>query len=550
MMIYCYRCFNPCIGVILDDLYKIILVDDEDEVRGRISSKILAGSGFVVAGTAGNGYDALELIEKYSPHVVLTDIKMPYIDGIELAHIIRRDYPAIKIGFITGYDEFDYAREAIKLNVFTYLTKPLTQDDISVFLRKLKQDLDTEIAENYNRELIQKRYEESIPLIIENTFISILASGTGGREEDIDHLRHNGISLDETAYILGIVNINRNPENWNIIEFQKLKMSVRSRLSALLEQESYVFYSFIFNDNLVYIIKERGISFKNEIDLVFNRMIKTTDLYLSVTIDIGASLTHKTFNELSTAYEESQLALSFNRYNTVSKISWYNQFGEREILPVIFKDSDARKLEHLLRYADDEEIFLFLDELKKQAFSVSARYVNMSLYIVSLISQLSSYSASAGINFNDLTGVDIIELMEKTKNIDQLFLWVEKIVKVLREKTIASRVNNAQRILDQAVQYINEFYCKENLTMEAVCGELGISESYLSQLFKKYKETTFVKLLTSLRMEKAISMLVTTGDRIVEIANACGYQDVYYFSHSFKKYTGLSPKNYREEHTS
>ena len=86
--------------------------------------------------------------------------------------------------------------------------------------------------------------------------------------------------------------------------------------------------------------------------------------------------------------------------------------------------------------------------------------------------------------------------------------------------------------------------------MEAVCGELGISESYLSQLFKKYKETTFVKLLTSLRMEKAISMLVTTGDRIVEIANACGYQDVYYFSHSFKKYTGLSPKNYREEHTS
>ena len=125
------------------------------------------------------------------------------------------------------------------------------------FLRKLKQDLDTEIAENYNRELIQKRYEESIPLIIENTFISILASGTGGREEDIDHLRHNGISLDETAYILGIVNINRNPENWNIIEFQKLKMSVRSRLSALLEQESYVFYSFIFNDNLVYIIKER-----------------------------------------------------------------------------------------------------------------------------------------------------------------------------------------------------------------------------------------------------------------------------------------------------
>ncbi len=532
----------------MSGLYKIILVDDEDEVRGRISSKILEGSGFVVAGTAGNGYDALELIEKYSPHVVLTDIKMPYIDGIELAHIIRRDYPAVKIGFITGYDEFDYAREAIKLNVFTYLTKPLTQEDISSFLKKLKQDLDTEIAENYNRELIKKRYEESIPLILENTFISILASGTGGGKEDIEQLRENGISLDDSTYILGVVHIHRNPDNWSIIEFQKLKLSVRSRLTSLLEQESYSFYSFIFNDNLVYIIKERGSSFKNEIDLVFNRMTKTTELYLSVSIDIGVSLLHKTFNELSNAYDEAQLAVSYNKYNTVTKISWYNQFGEREVLPVVFKESDARKLEYLLKYADDNDLFVFLDELKKQALDVSAQYVTMSLYIVSLVSLLSGYCATAGVSFNDVAGVDIIELLEKTRSIDQLFMWVEKIVRVLRERTIASRVNNAQKILDQAVQYITENFCRENLTMETVCGELGISESYLSQCFKKYKETTFVKLLTSLRMEKAITLLVSTGDRIVEIATACGYQDVYYFSHSFKKYTGLSPKNYREEH--
>lgn len=90
----------------VSEKYKIILVDDEDEVRGRISSKILGDSGFEVVGTAGNGYDALELIEKFSPHVVMTDIKMPYIDGIELARIIRREYPTVRIGFITGYDEF------------------------------------------------------------------------------------------------------------------------------------------------------------------------------------------------------------------------------------------------------------------------------------------------------------------------------------------------------------------------------------------------------------------------------------------------------------
>jgi two-component system response regulator YesN len=160
------------------------------------------------------------------------------------------------------------------------------------------------------------------------------------------------------------------------------------------------------------------------------------------------------------------------------------------------------------------------------------------------------YASSAGMNLNEVSGVNIIEFIEKTRNIDQFFLWIEAIVQKLQECTIASRSNNAQKILEKAVSYVCEFYTEPDLTMEGVCNNLGISESYLSQLFKKYKETTFVKFLTGLRMEKAIELLVNTGDRIVEIANSCGYQDVYYFSHSFKKYTGSAPKKYREDHTS
>ncbi|GAB1455352.1 hypothetical protein MASR2M48_06590 [Spirochaetota bacterium] len=211
--------------------YKIILVDDEDEVRGRISSKISAESGFIVVGTAGNGYDALELIEKHEPQVVLTDIKMPYIDGIELAGIIRRDHPTVRIGFITGFDEFDYAREAIELGVKSYLTKPLTQEDIAAFLLKLKRELDDEIRDNYSREQIQKQYEQSIPLVIENCFVSLLASGASGSSADIEQLRGYGVSLDESPYVVAFAVVERNPESWGIIEFEKLKLSVRSCLA-------------------------------------------------------------------------------------------------------------------------------------------------------------------------------------------------------------------------------------------------------------------------------------------------------------------------------
>jgi Response regulator containing CheY-like receiver domain and AraC-type DNA-binding domain len=526
-----------------------VLVDDEDEVRGRIASNILAESGFEVVGTAGNGYDALELIEKHNPQVVLTDIKMPYIDGIELARIIRRDYPTVRIGFITGYDEFDYAREAIKLNVFTYLTKPLTQEDISGFLVKLKHDLDQEFEENYNRQEITKRYQQSVPLVIENYFVSLLASGASGSEDDIEQLKQYGVSLDESRYLVAFVVVERNPEKWGIIEFEKLKLSVRSRLSTLLNLEGFDFYCFMFHEGIVFVVKEKCSDFGKEIDIVLNRMARTTEYFLSVDIDIGVSLLHRDFSELCRAYEEAGSALSYSKFGAEGHVFYFSQIADRKAEPVNLKDGDARNLEQLLRYGSDAEIAKFFDDLKRQTAQDAAKAGNLNLYVLNLVGLLSNYAASIGIDINELTGGDIIDLMGKIRNLDQLFSWIAVLAKKIRERTSVLRANNAQRLLDQAVSFIQQNYSDPDLTIDDVCDSLGISASYLSQLFKKHKESTFVKFLTAVRMEKAMDRLVSSGDRIVEIAAACGYQDVYYFSHTFKKQVGMPPKKYREENT-
>ena len=114
--------------------YTMIIVDDEEEVKNRIVSKIPADFGFEIVGLASNGYDALELIERVRPNVVITDIRMPFIDGIQLSKIIRREYPKTKIAFISGYDEFSYAKEAIELDVVSYLSKPITEKEVLSFL--------------------------------------------------------------------------------------------------------------------------------------------------------------------------------------------------------------------------------------------------------------------------------------------------------------------------------------------------------------------------------------------------------------------------------
>jgi two-component system, response regulator YesN len=527
--------------------YKIILVDDEDEVRGRISSRISAESGFVVAGTAGNGYDALELIEKHAPQVVLTDIKMPYIDGIELAGIIRRDHPTVRIGFITGFDEFDYAREAIELGVRSYLTKPLTQDDIAAFLHKLKRELDDEIRENYSRERIQKQYEQSIPLIIENCFVSLLASGSAGSKDDIEQLRGYGVSLDESPYVVAFAVAERNPESWGIIEFEKLKLSVRSRLSALLDQEGLEHYCFLFHEGAAFVVKEKGGDFARAIDALLTRMARSTEQFMSVRVSIGVSAPHKDFRQLAKAYEEAASSLSSGRLGSLSPVSHFGQAGERETGFLRLPEGDAKNLEHQLRYGSDEALSRCIEELKADALREARKAGSLNLYAVSLAGLLANYAASLGLDIDELCGGNLLESLSRMRGLEQLFAWLSSISASIRQKGAAAKLGNSQRVLERAGALIHKRYADSELTLDGLCDELAISPSYLSQLFRKYRDSSFVKVLTGVRMERAMALLTTTGDRIVDIATQCGYKDVYYFSHSFKKWTGSSPKKYRED---
>jgi len=531
----------------MDDLYKMILVDDEDEVRGRISSKISSESGFTVVGTAGNGYDALELIEQYSPQVVLTDIKMPFIDGIELAAIIKRDFPTIRVAFISGYDEFEYAREAIELNVTSYLTKPVTQNEISRFLDRLKVELDNEFKEKYSMEVLRKRYEESIPLILDNYFASFLISSRTGKGGDIENLKKYGVSLDDGNYLLSFIQLERTEEAGDVIEFEKLKLSVRSVASSLLDRYKYSYYSFLFADGIVFLIKESDRFFMKNIDSVYYEMIKMSEKYLSVNIDIGISQLHRTFGELSDAYREASEALGYSRFLNAGRIVYIDQLEKSKPKVLSLSEADIKNIEYQVRFGSDSEIRNVMESLKLNALRDNKTVTNYRPYIINMMNILVSFTESVGVDLNEVIGGDILEKMALFRSLEQMFDWTLSALLKLRDLNLQTKMSNSQRLLEKAVQFIDSNYRDPKISMETVCEDLGISISYLSLLFKKEKETTFVKYLTRVRLERAKELLQTTADKIVDIAGQCGYNEVYYFSHSFKKYTGVSPKKYREE---
>ena len=183
--------------------YKIMLVDDEEEVRTSIIRKIdWQDAGFEVIGDAENGKEALEKIEQNEPDVVLTDIRMPYMDGLEMAENIRQRYPSIKIVIFSGFDEFEYAKKAIKLNVIEYILKPVNVEELTAILKKIKKNLDEEIEQKRNVTLLRESYIKSLPALREH-FLNDLIQG--GMEETQIEEKLNEYAIDVAGAVKWVI---------------------------------------------------------------------------------------------------------------------------------------------------------------------------------------------------------------------------------------------------------------------------------------------------------------------------------------------------------
>ena len=528
------------------DYYRLILVDDEDEVRGRISSKISEESGFCVVGTAGNGHDALELIDECSPHVVITDIRMPFIDGLELAAIIKREYPTIRVAFITGYDEFDYAREAVELGVRSYLTKPLTRGDISRFLDSLKKELDEEFRQNTDLEQMKARYKEGLPVVIDSYFAAFLSNPDNPEGQDTRPLQELGITLRETGKLI-LVDVERDENDPDIFRRENRKTLVRNSLRDVFRRRHISYHHFVYQDRIVFLVNSGLQGFSTVLDEALLEAVQTSRMYHNTGIDIGVSGDFRGFPELRGAYLEAWRALDNSRFLNRGRIAYITDLEKNPVPSLTISEEGAGNLEHALRFGTDQDLERVIEAEREQLIARAGPNADFRLYLINLAGIAINFASSTG---GDIVGVnrgDVLETLNTLSNVEQMFDWFAGIAARLREENVRSSMSNSQLSLETAISYLKANYQDPKLSLEATCHHVGISVSYLSLLFKKNTGLTFVKYLTALRMDKARELLKYSGDRIIEIAEKCGYRDVYYFSHSFKKHEGLSPKQYREK---
>ena len=531
------------------DTYAVLLVDDEEEVIQVIMKKInWEGLGFSVIGYANNGMKALEMMEEFQPDVVMTDIKMPYMDGMELSNRIKTEYPATKILIFTGFDEFEYAKEAVHLEVEEYILKPVNSIELTNVLTQLKIKLDQEISEKRNVEILQKCYMESLPLLQAN-FYSTLVEGRIHEDEIPKYLTDYQISFPGPCFCCLVIHTSSSqvPKDMNPL---LLSTSVHNQARERLG-EKWQAKCFSYLGNTILIAQLKNEYEVSELTDECDRFCRYAHRIIGAVVTVGIGQVCRNIMDLPQSYSGAREAVSYRVIYGASRAINMKEIDPQEMSTTDFaSDAELSELFKMIRLksADDvvRAVNQYLDHISFPAKSLQQHHID----IMELVSALYRFSANNDIAPEDFSG-DMRTLYGSLLDLgpDALRKWLVDLSLSFREKLISARSRSTKSIVSRAMEYIRSNYSDEELSLDNICEVLGVSNSYFSTIFKKETGNSFIGCLTDYRMDRAARLLIETNEKSYIIAKSVGYTDPNYFSYVFKRRFGVSPSKYRTEHT-
>ena len=501
-------------------MYTVIVADDEQEIRRSLIRKVDWGSvGFQVIGEAENGAEALELTEKLEPDLLLTDIRMPFISGIELARQVREIRPATQIAFLSGFDDFSYAQQAIQYNIISYLLKPISSSELEKELLKMKEKIDQKFQvfsqPGMRQEHMEKR-EFLTPLLLD---------GFGGELPEEEHR-----ILMKEAISCGLLD-GEEPEALNyavmvtrILDKDGKNCTTRGSVKAIDSiLKKYTKYCSVY-------LQGRVVSLLLATPRGF-------DKYLHILVDDICQSVERIMG----------MSAAANYGKEEGNIHFISDDERTESFDKVMVHQTVEDIENLLRKGRPEEIsgYLqnFFDQVVQHKISQSETDFILML-IVSTVYQV-LYSVAGEEVVQQMQQKFPMYSMKMFGNIGDSRQFYVDICTTARLMIADQRKKSSVMLCNRAIRIINEKFADPDLSLVSVSTEISVSPNYLSALLKKDTGETFKELLTKKRIETAKELLMDTNMKVREISEKCGYNDQHYFSYCFKKYTGVSPNSCR-----
>lgn len=522
--------------------YRVFLVDDEIAIREGIrNSKIWDDGRFALVGEAPDGEIALSMIGDVRPDILLTDIRMPFMDGMQLASEVSRQMPWMQIVILSGYDDFNYARQAMSLGVQEYLLKPVSAKDLLEALERTAERLDRERRGAERAESLRRRLEGSSRFMKEKLLSAILMDPMEEQEErrSREEMQALGMNLTASCYIAEDI-------AWEAADGDL--SAGQDALYALAERSGgQVFACGGRHGTLALVLgaDERAAE-QNAYAFARSALEELRRLGASR----GLASVGEAVSRLGLAADSMHTARHVRHLSATAGYTGFNAVGSREVAEnsSVVPETDVRPLYERLQYAEAEEAAGILEEYAGTlgGTDIHSRMVDSYLRVEALMTA-SRILHEAGGRTADLPEASrlVLRLSDAERPLD-----MDAAAQLLRcalQYRDASRPGRGGAMLSRARAYLAQHFSNPNLMLRDVGEYVGMSDSRFSAVFGQQMGMTFTEYLTTLRMSKAKELLSATAMRSSEIASAVGYNDPHYFSYLFRKQTGVTPSEYRKQ---
>ena len=530
----------------MNNIYSVFVVDDEPIVLEGIRSKIdWEASGFTFAGEATDGEIALSMIRELKPDILVTDIKMPFMDGLQLAAAVKRIQPWIKIIILSGHDEFDYAKKAISIGIEDYLLKPFTPDELLASMNKAAIQIDEERKQRSDISRLKEELKSNASLV-KKEFLNNLVHGSTDMAGVMQKCSELGIDLLSHFYKVVISRIDTKNDNAQALQQAR---SLLNSYSDTWEQA----VSFFHHTNLLVCIFKG--STQSELDETVFRTAETVTHIAAkaegctVITVMGKTVDH--LSQLHLSYSDAKAILESSNVGFVkneNRIFNSDDMQENSGSEAMFDLKENDPLVDKLRYAGKNDISSIIEESmtliknNQGQFSVFASYL-----LLDLIFSVSKLVERFGGDIKSLKP-EILQrrfIDEAVKDEKHFRATLEQVLNFVLEYRDSKATGKYADVILKAKKYIEENYADQNTTLSTVADVVCLSPNHFSAIFSQECKTTFIEYLTNVRIDNAKRLMRETDMKGYDIAYECGFSDPHYFSYIFKKNTGLSPREYK-----
>ena len=536
-------------------MYKILLVDDEILVRDAIRENIDWGKlDCELIGDCENGKQAVEFVKTHEVDIVLTDILMPYMDGMELSHFLHDNYPDILIVIFSGFGEFEYAKKAIQYNVSEYMLKPVTAMELTKVIENMKEKLDSRKKEQRKMESltqVSQDYHKNAN-VIRSKALDCLVKCTRDVQVSLDELERMGITFQAASYRVAVFDIDTYSDMYQMDMDKQQESALMAFVlfnvgdEIVVQEKAGVVYQEGNNRVCIIFAGNRTKEFSESIHRICHEIQKKVKEVIGLETSIGIGSWVRSPHELIYSYRLAAKAIDY-RYLLGGNLLF--DMEEKKTDNSIFLINDLEILTESIKSGDRKLMEKTLGQIETEIKSALVEKSYACIYLQQVIRAIGNTCQSLSEEPEKIIAQReaLLKAVTEQRMFSQAAALVEKYAQEVFDALQELNSSNGQRQGMLAMDYIQKNYMDACLSLNSICSYLNISTSYFSTIFKEMTGETFIEVLTRVRMEKAKELLENTTMKNYEIAEKVGFSDPHYFGISFKKITGKTPTEYARE---